>query len=162
MPEHLHIRGQGATTWFVLLDTHYKTRLRPKHRKLTVQCLQAIKTVVPTDPIDVICVSDLPMWTWKSAGTPPHPGAMTWFTLFYRHLKTWDFESKIIETSVFASTKSKICYPYNQPLKPPNPKHDSFMCLVNDCLNKISKLMNIRKLIFNLLIKNLTNKRLQI
>ena len=67
--------------WFVLLDTHYKTWFRPKHRKLNVVYLQVITTVVPADPMDVIRASDLPKWTWKSAGTSPHPGATTWFVL---------------------------------------------------------------------------------
>ena len=56
--------------------------------KLTVQCLQTITTIVPTDPIDVICVSDLPNWTWGNAGTPPHPGATTWFVILDIHYKT--------------------------------------------------------------------------
>ena len=77
----------GATILFILLDIHYKTRLRPKCRKLTNQWLQTIITITPTDPIDVICVSDLPNWTWKSAGTPPHPGATTWFILLDTHLQ---------------------------------------------------------------------------
>ena len=79
----------GATTWFVLLDTHYKTRLRPKSRKLTAECLQTIIIITPTDPIDVICASDLPKWTYGNAGTPPHPGATTWFVLLDTHYKTW-------------------------------------------------------------------------
>ena len=44
--------------------------------------------IVPTDPIDVVCASDLPKWTWGNAGTPPHPGATTWFVLLDTHYKT--------------------------------------------------------------------------
>ena len=59
----------------------------PKCRKLTAQCLQTIIIIVPTDPIDVICASDLPKWTWGSAGTPPHPGATTWFVFLDAYLQ---------------------------------------------------------------------------
>ena len=64
-----------------------QNRFTAEHRKLTAQCLQTIIIIVPTDPIGVICTSDLPKWTWWSAGTPPHPGATTWFVLLDTHLQ---------------------------------------------------------------------------
>ena len=56
--------------------------------KIDCSVFETITIIVPTDPIDVICVSGLPKWTWGGAGTPPHPGATTWFVLLHTHYKT--------------------------------------------------------------------------
>ena len=51
----------GGPPLGALFFVQNELKLMTEHRKLTDFCLQTSLTIVPTDPIDVTCVSDLPM-----------------------------------------------------------------------------------------------------